>query len=144
MKARFLMSGALALGIAGLVPGTGIAQDKRGDIPGPIDSIQDLQDTAKMLFKLADENNDGQISQKEAIDAGNLLVGGFFFRADQNGDGKVDQNEAKQAREAFLSTKPWLKYAVETARTSRSQRGDTANQNNPLQTLASAFDTNND
>ena len=40
-----------------------------------------------MLFKMADTNNDGQISQKEAIDAGNLLVGGFFFRADQNGDG---------------------------------------------------------
>ena len=42
-----------------------------------------------MLFKLADTNNDGQISQKEATDAGNLLVGGFFFRADANGDGTL-------------------------------------------------------
>ena len=46
---------------------------------GPIQNIQDLQDTGKLLFKLADTNNDGQISQKEATDAGNLLVGGFFF-----------------------------------------------------------------
>ena len=42
-----------------------------------------------MLFKLADTNNDNRISQKEAVDAGNLLAGGFFFRADANGDGTV-------------------------------------------------------
>ena len=42
-----------------------------------------------MLFKLADTNNDNLISQKEAVDAGNLLAGGFFFRADANGDGTV-------------------------------------------------------
>jgi len=40
------------------------------DVPGPIDSLQDLQDTGRMLFKLVDENNDGQISQKEAVDPG--------------------------------------------------------------------------
>src|ERR1700742_386348 len=80
-------------------------QRKGGDVPGPIDSLQDLQDTGRMLFKMADENNDGQISQKEAIDAGNLLVGGFFFRADKNGDGVLSPEEAKEAREAFLSTK---------------------------------------
>src|SRR4051794_28685350 len=48
------------------------------DVPGPIDSLQDLQDTGRMLFKIVDENNDGQISQKEAVDAGNLIAGGFF------------------------------------------------------------------
>ena len=60
---------------------------------GPIRSIQDLQDTAKMVFKLADTNNDGQISQKEATDVGDLLVGGFFFRADANGDGTLTPDE---------------------------------------------------
>ena len=64
-----------------------LADDRPKAGIGPIQSIQDVQDTAKMLFKLADTNNDGQISQKEATDAGNLLVGGFFFRADANGDG---------------------------------------------------------
>ncbi len=49
------------------------------DLPGPIDNIQDLEDTGKILFKVADTNNDGQISQKEAIDAGNLMVGGVLI-----------------------------------------------------------------
>jgi Ca2+-binding EF-hand superfamily protein len=96
-----------------------------------------------MFFKLADQNNDGQISQKEAIDAGNLIVGGFFFRADQNGDGVLSQEEARQAREMFLSTKPWLRYAVETARATKKEQGET-NKQNPLRTLATTLDTNND
>jgi len=33
--------------------------EAKKDLPGPIDSLQDLQDSGKMLFKLADENNDG-------------------------------------------------------------------------------------
>jgi len=119
------------------------------DLPGPIDSLDDLQDSGRMLFKLADQNNDGQISQKEAIDAGNLLVGGFFFRADQNGDGALSADEARQAREAFLSTKPWVRYAVETAKVQLQKDGATnnarANQNkNMLASLAGTFDTNND
>jgi Ca2+-binding EF-hand superfamily protein len=127
-----------------------MAQRRPGDLPGPIDSLQDLQDTGRMVFKLADENNDGQISQKEAVDAGNLLVGGFFFRADQNGDGKLTQDEARQAREAFMSSKPWLRYVVETARTAKTQQGNNAQQGNNSQNqnmlagLAAAFDTNND
>ena len=35
-------------------------------VPGPIDSLQDLESTGRMLFKLADTNNDNFISQKEA------------------------------------------------------------------------------
>ena len=39
MKRLFVMYGALALGFAGLLPGTGLAQNRpAGDIPGPIDS----------------------------------------------------------------------------------------------------------
>jgi hypothetical protein len=78
MQRQFLMYGALALGLAGLIPGTGLAQNRpAGDIPGPIDSIQDLQDTAKMLFKMADTNNDGQTSPNPARASGHALrVGG--------------------------------------------------------------------
>src|SRR4051812_37613274 len=94
-----LLYGALGMGLLGLVPSAGVAGQAGDDLPGPIDSIQDLQQTAKMLFKMADTNNDGQISQKEAIDVGNLLVGGFFFRADANGDGILTPEEARQARE---------------------------------------------
>jgi len=142
--------GALTFGLTVLpAMGQGPANRKAGDMPGPIDSLQDLQDTGRMLFKLADENNDGQISQKEAVDAGNLLVGGFFFRADQNGDGSLSADEARQAREAFLSTKPWVRYAVETGRAQLKKDGVTntpqANQNrNFLATLAGTFDANND
>lgn len=93
-----------------------VAQHEAGDLPGPIDSLQDLQDTGKMLFKLADLNNDNLISQKEAIDAGNLLVGGFFFRADTNGDGTVSQEEARQARDSLLQQKPILRAILEGAK----------------------------
>jgi len=121
-------------------------QRKAGDVPGPIDSLSDLQDTGRMIFKIADTDNDGKISQKEATDAGNLVVGGFFFRADQNGDGVVSQQEAKQARDAFLSAKPWLRYIIETAKTTPKTSGN-ANANNPqatLDNLSAVFDTNND
>ncbi len=82
MVRMFSSLGIVALGFAVMAyPGEARAQQAQRDVPGPIDSLQDLQDTGKMLFKIADENNDGQISQKEAIDAGNLTVGGLFFRA---------------------------------------------------------------
>jgi Ca2+-binding EF-hand superfamily protein len=120
---------------------------KPGDLPGPIDSLSDLRDTGRMIFKIADENGDNQISQKEAIDAANLLVGGFFFRADQNGDGVLSQEEVKQAREAFLSTKPWLRYVIETAKTTpreSGQPGQPATNQNPMAVLGTMLDTNND
>jgi len=139
-------AGALALGLTALPAfAEEQIQRKAGDIPGPIDSLEDLQDAGRMVFKFADENNDGQISQKEAADAGNLLVGGFFFRADKNGDGALSADEAKEAREAFLSTRPWVRYAIGTAKVQLQKDGATKPQNqNMLATLASAFDTNND
>ncbi len=157
-KYAILGTGLLA---AGLMSGPAWAQNpnpnpnanqipahKAGDLPGPIDSLADLQDTGRMIFKLADENNDGQISQKEAVDAGNLVVGGFFFRADQNGDGVLSKEEAKQARDAFLATKPWLKYVIETAKstpnTAATQGNNPKNPQVALNNLEAVFDTNND
>jgi len=120
-------------------PGTPNLAD--GDIPGPIDSIQDLEDTGKMLFKVADTNNDGQISQKEATDAGNLLVGGFFFRADANGDGTVSQEEAKAARESLFRQQPLLRFVVQRGKAGVQKAN---NGQNPAASLASLLDTNND
>jgi Ca2+-binding EF-hand superfamily protein len=116
MLNRLMMTGALALAIA-VLPGGVMAQGhQQGDLPGPIDSVQDLQDTAKMLFKMADTNNDGQISQKEATDVGNLLVGGFFFRADANGDGVLEPQEAQAAREQLFQQQPLLRYVLQKAK----------------------------
>jgi len=146
---KFLLFGVGALSF-GLTVLPAFADEKverkGGDIPGPIDSLEDLQDTGRMVFKMADENNDGQISQKEAVDAGNLLVGGFFFRADKNGDGALSPEEAKEAREAFLSTKPWVRYALGTAKTQLQKDGVTnqPKNQNVMASLASTFDTNND
>jgi Ca2+-binding EF-hand superfamily protein len=151
MTKRLLMCGALALGVAVLLPGTIRAQTQRGsDLPGPIDSIGDLQDTAKMLFKLADTNNDGGISQKEAVDVGNLMVGGFFFRADSNGDGVLTPEEARAARESLFQQQPLLRYLLQKAKPQNgSGTQSTASQpsnsgtGNPFAALGKMLDTNN-
>jgi Ca2+-binding EF-hand superfamily protein len=95
-----------------------------GDIPGPIDSLQDLEDTGKMLFKLADSDNDGRISQKEAVDLGNLVAGGFFFRADADGDGKITKEEGQQAREMLLQKRPWLRYVLGKVNEEQKSQGE--------------------
>ncbi len=155
MLNRLLILGAFALGIA-VLPGTVMAQrHQQGDLPGPIDNVQDLQDTAKMLFKMADTNNDGQISQKEAVDVGNLLVGGFFFRADANGDGVLEPQEAQAAREQLFRQQPLLRYVFEKARPQnagavtpgdvRNQPPDQAARNiaaNPVKAIGNLLDTN--
>ena len=152
------------MGLATLASTACYADDKKDILPGPIDSISDLQDTAKLVFKLADMNNDGQISQKEAIDAGNLLVGGFFFRADTNGDGVMTEQEAQQARESLFSQQPLLKFVLERAKPRDQAQGNqpqnvqpiasgTANDPahvarnlaaDPLQTIENLLDTNRD
>jgi Ca2+-binding EF-hand superfamily protein len=155
MLNRLWIAGAFALGIA-VSPGMVMAQaHQQGDLPGPIDSIRDVQDSAKMLFKMADTNNDGQISQKEAVDVGNLLVGGFFFRADANGDGVLEPQEAQAAREQLFRQQPLLRYVFQKAKpqnagaapgAANTQPGQVA-QNiaaNPVQTIGSLLDTNQD
>jgi Ca2+-binding EF-hand superfamily protein len=131
------MIGAFAAEIAAFTPAISSADDPTKVGVGPIQSIQDLQDTGKMLFKLADTNNDGQISQKEATDAGNLLVGGFFFRADANGDGTLSPDEAKQARENLFAQQPLLRLIVQKAKPTDAQPGDQpqtpAGNNTPAQ-----------
>jgi len=111
------------------------------DAPGPIDSLQDLQDTGKMVFKLADENNDGQISQKEAIDAGNLAVGGFFFRADANGDGVLSKDEAKQARDQFLAQNPLLRVVLAKNPGLQAAANGNVPAGTPAGNAAQAFET---
>jgi len=115
-----------------------------GDLPGPIDSVQDIQDTGKMLFKLADTNNDGQISQKEAVDAGNLLVGGFFFRADANGDGTITADEARQAREALFRQQPLLRFVLQRGKAAAGAEGAGDATKNPANAIGTLLDSNQD
>ena len=84
------------------------------------------------MFKLADTNNDDQISQKEAIDAGNLLVGGFFFRADTNGDGVLTAQEAQQARETLYTQQPLLRFVVERAKPTNATPGNQPQNVQPI------------
>jgi len=140
-----LKTWALVTGLC-LAATAGIA--RADDTPGPIDSLQDLQESGRILFKTADANNDGQISQKEAIDAANLMVGGFFFRADANGDGVLSQEEAKQARESFLAQKPMLRVFLErTGAATNAKPGQApaaGTPGNPLAMAGSLLDSNND
>lgn len=115
------------------------------DVPGPIDSLPDLQDSGRMLFKLADTNNDGQISQKEAIDAGNLMVGGFFFRADADGNGSLTQEEANQARQALFAQQPLLRYVLERGKQQvKAEQGAGTPAADPAKAIGNLLDTNND
>lgn len=116
------------------------------DLPGPIDSIQDVQDSGKMLFKLADANNDGQISQKEAADAGNLLVGGFFFRADANGDGTLSKEESDAARESLFRQQPVLRFVLQKGKMGVQQSTHPAVQTakNTVESLRDQIDANRD
>jgi hypothetical protein len=88
MRARTITRYVVGGGLLGLLLACGSRADDRARL-GSTDLISELEDAGKLLFKLADTNNDNLISQKEAVDAGNLLAGGFFFRADANGDGTV-------------------------------------------------------
>jgi len=119
-------------------------EHQAGDLPGPIDNLADLQDTGRMIFSVADTNNDGQISQKEATDAANLVVGGFFFRADANGDGTLSQDEARQAREAMFAQQPLLRYIAQKAKAQAGQAGGNAAATNPAAALGGLLDANND
>ncbi len=91
-------------------------QRRPGDLPGPIDSFHDVKDSLKMAFMAADQNHDGLISQKEATDAGNMLVGGLFFSADTNGDGVVSKEEAESIRQRLLEMNPIMRFVLQRAK----------------------------
>jgi len=142
MSMHHWMRGLKAVGL-GLVTLAGTASAQNKDMPGPIDSLQDLQDTGRMIFKLVDENNDGQISQKEAVDAGNLAIGGLFFRADANGDGSVSKEEAKAARDNLLAQKPMVRFLIERSKSINAQPNN-AGTPNPAAAFMGLVDANND
>ncbi|MDG3002924.1 EF-hand domain-containing protein [Paludisphaera mucosa] len=127
-----------------LAASLGVVRADDKDAPGPIDNIGDLRDTAKMAFKMADVNNDGLISQKEAVDAGNLLVGGFFFRADANGDGKVSKDESDQARENLFNQRPILRFILQRAEQETSANGTKPQLDQAQQNVLAAIDANHD
>jgi Ca2+-binding EF-hand superfamily protein len=126
--------------------GQGIDVPRRpGDIPGPIDSLQDWQDSLKLAFMAADQDHNGLISQQEATDAGNMLVGGLFFAADANGDGKVTQDEAREVRERVLRANPVLRFAVQRAKNAKDGQGNPGGEGTePVNQVASLLDTDND
>jgi Ca2+-binding EF-hand superfamily protein len=133
---------AAGLGLVTLV-GTASAQaPATPDIPGPIDSLQDLQDSGRLFFKSVDVNNDGQISQQEAIDAANVAVGGLFFAADLDGNGTLSKEEAQQARNKVLAAKPVARFLITRIKQTTPQpAGGTPN---PAAAFMSVVDSNND
>ena len=45
---------AVVVGLAAVAAGASYGDDEKKILPGPIDSLSDVQDTAKMLFKIAE------------------------------------------------------------------------------------------
>jgi len=138
--------GTLALGLVA-IPGIGRAQEHRDEdmrnLPNPMETVRNIQNLGRTLFMMADVNRDGQISQKEAIDANNVMVGGFFFQADADGNGAVSQEEAKAVRDTYLNQNPWARYAVESFE-SQQKNQQNSNQANPIQGMSALLDSNND
>jgi len=144
MLGREISKFAIGAGLLGMLLTCGTRGDDKKDLPGPIDSLGDLQDVGKMLFKLADTNNDNHISQKEAVDAGNLLAGGFFFRADANGDGTVTADEARAGREALFNQKPLLRFIFQRTQEETQRQGNQPQISQAKQTVMSLLDSNHD
>lgn len=140
MRTQPWMMSLQAFGI-GFVALVGTASAQRGDMPGPIDSLADLQDSGRIVFKMIDMNNDGQISQKEAVDAGYVAVGGLFFRADANGDGSVTKEEVKTSRESLLADQPLLRFVIDRVNSTTKPK---AGSPNPAAIFMGLVDANND
>jgi len=138
----------LAVGLLAL-PTVGRAQQQEHreldlqNAPSPMEAIRGLQNTGRMIFMLTDTNHDGQISQKEAIDANNMMVGGFFFEADADGNGSVSADEAKTIREEYFHRNPWMRYIVESLQAQQKRQQNNSDRN-PLQAVAVLLDSNND
>jgi Ca2+-binding EF-hand superfamily protein len=140
-----LGAGVLSLGLLAM-PGIGRAQEHRdldlASVPSPLQALRSAQNTGRLIFMTADVNHDGQISMKEATDASNLAVGGFFFQADADGNGSVSPEEVRTIRETYLGQNPWLKYVVESLEA--QQKAKNSNQPNALQGALTLVDLNSD
>jgi Ca2+-binding EF-hand superfamily protein len=134
---------AISAGLLSVLLVCGARADNQ-DLPGPLGGIEDLENVGKMLFKMADTNNDNLISQKEAVDAGNLLAGGFFFRADANGDGTVTHEEATAAREALFNQKPLLRFIFQRGQSEVRQQAAQGGTNPQAMNVMSLLDSNHD
>ncbi len=129
--------------IAGQAAPARAGQHQEIDLPGPIDSLQDVQDSLRMAFMMADQDHDGQLSQREVTDAANMAVGGLFFAADANGDGSLSREEAQQVRERIGRQYPALRVALQRAKAEKAQDGDQA-ASNPARAVANLLDADND
>jgi len=144
MKTNAMLGiGLLSLGMMAM-PGAVRAQEHRTmDLPSPMEAIRNMQNTGRMIFMMSDVNHDGQISQKEAVDANNVLVGGYFFQADTDGNGVVSQQEARAARDNLLNQNPWARYVVESIQ-AQVKNPQNSNRPNPLAGFSALLDANND
>jgi Ca2+-binding EF-hand superfamily protein len=112
-----------------------------------MEALRDVQNTGRLIFVLTDTNHDGLVSQQEAIDTNDLLVGGFFFRADADGNGVVSEAEAKAVIDKYLDQNPWLRYAVQSLQAQAQEKPNSGQQGtppSPLQGFMALADTNND
>ena len=119
-------------------PGDRAGLGASSGIPRPLDGPKDVQEALKIMFMMADADNDGLISKQEAVDASNTVIGGLFFRADADGDGQVSQQEARQLRQEILKRQPVLRALVQEAR----RPADT--QRSPFRGLAALLGAEND
>jgi len=126
------------------MPGGARADDNPlEDLPNPMQAVRLAQNAFRTMFLAADMNHDGLLSQKEAVDANNLLVGGFFFQADRDGNGVVTQEEAREIQDSYLNQNPWAKYVVETIKAQQKNVKDSS-PIDAIQGFAALLDSNND
>jgi len=136
--------GVLSLGMMAM-PGLVVAQEHRGeDLPNPMQVARLIQTVGRTVFMGADVNHDGQLSQKEAIDATNVMVGGYFFEADRDGNGVVSEQEVRSLTDNYLNQNPWMRYAWETIQAQQKGAANNSNQANPIQGFESLIDSNGD
>jgi Ca2+-binding EF-hand superfamily protein len=77
-----------------------------------------LRASSEAWLASVDTDGDAMISRKEAIVAGQQLVGGVFFRVDQNHDGRLAPMELRTARSILLREHPILRTLLSSPRTS--------------------------
>jgi len=146
--------GALSVGLL-VLPGLAGAQEREREnqnkgqehraqyLPNPMEAVRLIENVGLTMFLAADVNHDGLLSQREAIDASNTLVGGFFFHADRDGNGVVTQVEAKAVQETYLSQNPWARKIVETIEEQQKSTSE-SRMPDPIQSFAALLDSNND